>query len=145
VCKGKEVDMESETLHNIRTMRQVKTSLEVASKQRFKTTNSLSKTAEFIEHLESIGTDSEPTLQVLAREKVRAAKFEASADRSRRKLLKSREKLAGVINRNRALTRLRHEIQQNRDGITSLPPSDGAPLKPENPNYSILHGIELKY
>ncbi len=82
--------MESEALRNIRTMRQVKSSLEVARNQRFKTTNSLSKTTEESEHLESIGLDNSQTAQILAKEKARAAKFEASVERSRQKLLKSR-------------------------------------------------------
>jgi|WetSurMetagenome_2_1015567.scaffolds.fasta_scaffold291583_2 hypothetical protein len=141
----KEVDMKSETLHNIRTMRQVKNSLEVAAKQKIRTTNSLSKTAESIEYLESIGTDSTPTLQVLARERARAARFEASVERSQRKLLRSRVKIAGIVNRNRALTRLRHEIQRERDGRKDPPSLIGISVKPENPNFSNLHEIELKY
>jgi hypothetical protein len=137
--------MESETLHNIRTMRQVKSSLEVAAKQRIKATNSLSKTAESIEYLESIGSNSTVTSQVLAREKARAAKFEASVERSRRKLLRSRIKIAGLVNRNRALTRLRHEIQQERDGKKKLSISNVLPVILENPNYNNLHGVEFKY
>jgi hypothetical protein len=137
--------MKSEALRNIRTMRQVKTSLEVAGRQKIKTTNSLSKTPEEIEHLESAGRDSEPTLQVLAKEKARAAKFEASADRSRQKLLKSRENLARVINRNRALTDLRHQIQQERDQKKESPSLAKPLAKAENSNYGNLRGIELKY
>jgi hypothetical protein len=137
--------MESEALHNIRTMRQVKTSLEMAAKQKFRTTNSLSKTAESVEYLESIGQRSAPTLQVLAREKARAARFEASVERSQRKLLRTRIKIAGVVNRNRALTRLRHEIQRERDGRKDPPSAIGIPVTPENPNFTHLHGIEMKY
>ncbi len=137
--------MEGEALRNIRTMRQVKSSLEVARNQRIKTTNSLSKTTEESEHLESIGIDIIQTRQILAKEKARAAKFEASVERSRQKMLKCREKLAGIINRNRALTKLRHEIQQERDQKKE-PPSLSKPLvKRENSNYGSLRGIELKY
>ena len=137
--------MESEALRNIRTMRQVKTSLEVARHQRVKTTNSLFKTAEEIEHLESIGIDTSQTPQILAREKDRTARFEASVERSRQKLLKSREKMAGLINRNRALTQLRHEIQQERDQKKELSSLAKPSVKPENSNYRSLRGIELKY
>jgi hypothetical protein len=137
--------MESETLHNIRTMRQVKTSLEVAGRQKVKTTNSLFKPADEIEALEAIGLSDTQALQVIAREKARAEKFEVSAERARRKLLRSREKLAVVINRNRALTRLRHEIQTERDRQKEAPLLHGPAVKPKNSNYSNLHEIELKY
>jgi len=137
--------MESEALRNIRTLRQVKSSLEVAGKQRIKTTNSLFKTSEETEHLESIGLDSLQTAQVLAKEKARAAKLEASRERSRQKLLKSRDKIACLVNRNRALTTLRHQIQQDRD-LKRVPPALTRPLaKQENSDYSRLRGVELKY
>ena len=137
--------MESEALRNIRTMRQVKTSLEVASKQKIKTTNSLFKTAEEIEHLESIGMDDSQLPQILAREKARTAKFEASVEKSRQKLLKSREKIAGLVNRNRALTQLRHEIQRERDQGKEAPSASPPAVKPEKIKHGNLRGIELKY
>jgi hypothetical protein len=137
--------MESEALRNIRTMRQVKSSLEVARKQRVKTTNSLSKRAEESEHLESLGLGSSQTAQILAKEKARAAKFEASVERSRQKLFKSREKLAAVINRNRALTQLRLEIQQDRDQKRESPSLSKPVVKQGNSNYGSLRGVELKY
>ena len=137
--------MESETLRNVRTMRQVKSSLEVARKQRVKTTNSLFKTREESEHLESIGIDILQTRQILAREKARAAKFEASVERSRQKMHKCREKLAAVINRNRALTQLRHEIQQDRDQKKESPSLSKPVVKQGNSKYGSLRGIELKY
>lgn len=137
--------MESEALRNIRTMRQVKTSLDVAGRQRIKTTGSLSKTTEEIEHLESTGRSESQTAQILAKEKARAAKFEASADRSRQKLLKSRENLARLINRNRALTDLRHQIQQERDMRKEPPSSPQLLSKPVKSNYGSLREVELKY
>ena len=137
--------MESEALRNIRTMRQVKSSLEVARNQRVKTTNNLSKTTEEIEHLESIGIDNSQTAQILAKEKARAAKFEASVERSRQKLLKSREKMAGIINRNRALTKLRLKIQQDRDQKKESPSLSKPLVKREISKRGGLHQIELKY
>ena len=137
--------MESEALRNIRTMRQVKSSLEVARNQRVKTTNSLSKTTEESERLASVGINNSQTAQILAKEKARAAKFEASVERSRQKLLKSRDKMASLINRNQALTRLRHEIQQERDQKKELPSLAKPSVKPENSNYRSLRGIEHKY
>lgn len=137
--------MESESLRNIRTMRQVKTSLEVAGNQRIRTTGSLSKTTQERERLESIGVENSLTLQILAKEKARAAKFEASVERSRQKLLKSREKLAGIINRNRALNNLRHEIQQGRDGKKESPSLSKQIVKRESSKRGNLRGMELKY
>jgi hypothetical protein len=139
------MDMKSETLHNIRTMRQVKTSLEVAGRQRIRTTNSLSKSAEEIERLESIGLDDSKTDQVLARERARAAKFEASVDRSQRKMLRSRDKIAGVVNRNRALTGLRHQIQHERDLKKEISISARPLVEQDDSNCKGLRNVELKY
>lgn len=44
--------MESETLRNIKTIRQVKTSLAVFKNRKIKMTGSLSKSQEEVEHLE---------------------------------------------------------------------------------------------
>jgi predicted RNase H-like nuclease (RuvC/YqgF family) len=137
--------MESEALRNIRTMRQVKTSLEVAGNQRIKTTSSLSKTTKERERLESLGIDNSLTAKILAKEKARAATFEASVERSRQKLLKSREKMANLINRNRALTRLRHEIQKDRDQTKESPSLSNPLVKREATKHGSLRGIELKY
>jgi hypothetical protein len=140
-----EVDMKSETLRNIRTMRQVKNSLDVAANQKLKTTNSLFKSPEETQHLESTGLNSNQTNQILAREKARAAKFEASVDRSQQKLLRSREKIAGLVNRNRALTALRHDIQRQRDQKRVSDQESHISIKPEILKHEKLRGIELKY
>jgi LPS O-antigen subunit length determinant protein (WzzB/FepE family) len=138
--------MQSESLRNIKTMRQVKSSLEVANRQKIKTTNSLFKTDEESNLLETVGLGSGQTAQVLAKEKMRAAKFEASVERSRQKLLKSRKKIAGLVNRNRALTNLRHEIQHNRESVKIAPAvSRISPALTEIPAHNTLHKIELRY
>jgi hypothetical protein len=103
--------MPSEALRNIRTMRQVKTNLDLRSR-RVKTTNSLSRAEGEAAHLLSL---SDPQVgRLLAKERRRSAAMEASIDKSRRRLIKAREKLAATINKNRALTELRHELQQSR-------------------------------
>jgi LPS O-antigen subunit length determinant protein (WzzB/FepE family) len=120
--------MPSEALRNIRTVRQVNTSLEVSDRRRPRTTNSLSKTAEETAHLESLG--DRRLEQVLARERQRSAALEASVEKSRRRLLRSREKLAVTINRNRALTALRHELQRARwAGTSAALVTSGTPAK----------------
>ena len=112
--------MPSEALRNIRTMRQVKTSLDLAKNQRVKTTNSLSRTEEEAAHLLSL---SDPRVgQILEAERKRFAAHEAAVDKSRQRLLRAREKLAATINKNRALTELRHELQQSRlEGRNPIP------------------------
>jgi len=131
--------MEGEALRNIRTMRQVKTSLDVARSQKLRTTNSLSKTKEEIEYLESM-TDSRLG-QVLAKEKARFAAVDASVERSRQRLIRSREKLAATINKNRALIELRHELQRARwEGRDPILPKAEQPNPGQN-----LRQMELRY
>ncbi len=134
--------MASEALRNIRTMRQVKTSLDVAGGQKTKTTNQLSRTKEESKQLEF--TDDRRIGQILAKEKTRSAAYDASRERSRQRLLRCREKLAAIINQNRALTQLRHELQQARwQKGSSAPPA--TPLVRETSRHTGLRGIELKY
>lgn len=131
--------MESEALRDVRTMRQVKTSLDVARRQKLRTTNSLSKTREEIEYLESM-TDSRLG-QVLAKEKARFAAIDASVEKSRQRLIRSREKLAATINKNRALIELRHELQRARwEGRDPMLPKVEQPKPEQN-----LRQIELRY
>ncbi|MBI4267412.1 MAG: hypothetical protein HY662_01345 [Chloroflexi bacterium] len=104
--------MGSETLRNIRTMRQVKTSLDLARQQKARTTNSLSKTEEDIARQQQ--SDDRRIKQVLTKERRRFATQEASVERLRQRILRSREKLAATINKNRALTELRIKLQQTR-------------------------------
>jgi hypothetical protein len=135
--------MESEALRNIRTLRQVKSSLDVARHQRVKTTNGLSRKSQETERLEGF-TDSQ-TSQVLAKEKARSAAYAASVEKSRQRLLRSREKLATLINRNRALTELRRELQQaqwqNREPDSPAVP----PVARKTSAYGGSHKIELRY
>lgn len=104
--------MQSEALRNIRTMRQVKSSLDVARSRRARTTNSLSKTKEEVVSLESL-TDGR-LAQVLRKERARSKAHEAAVNKSRQRLLRARGKLAATINKNRALTELRHNLQRAR-------------------------------
>jgi predicted nucleic acid-binding Zn-ribbon protein len=120
-------------------MRQVKSSLDLAKNQRVKTTNSLSRTDEEMAYLKSLADGQ--VGQILAKERKRFAAHEAAVDKSRQRLLKAREKLAATINKNRALTELRHELQQSRlKGRNPTPEKVKVPtLKPK------LRQVELKY
>jgi hypothetical protein len=129
--------MKSETLRNIRTMRQVKT-FDVFRGRRLRTTNSLSKNRDEIEHLESLTDRRLP--QVLEKERRRFAAQETSVNKSRQRVLKAREKLAMTVNRNRALTELRHELQRTRwEG------DDPVDLKAETPAREPNRQFELRY
>lgn len=131
--------MKSEALRNIKTMRQVRISLDVARKQKVRTTNSLTKTQEESEHL--LFLTDRCLGQTLAKESKRFAALEASIDKSRQRLLKAREKLAATINRNRALTELRHELQRARwEGGEPVPLKKGESAGGEN-----LRRMELRY
>jgi LPS O-antigen subunit length determinant protein (WzzB/FepE family) len=131
--------MPSEALRNVRTMRQVKTSLDLARDQRVKTTNSLSKTKEEETYLQTLS--DRQLEQILAKERKRSAAMEAAVDKSRQRLIRAREKLAATINKNRALTELRHELQRARcEGRDSVP-SKKVPLN-EGGN---LRRMELEY
>lgn len=131
--------MVSETLRNIRTMRQVKTSLDLARSQKLKTTNSLSKTKDEVESLLSL--IDRRAGQILAKERKRFAAQEAAIDKSRQRVLRSRERLAVTINRNRALNELRHELQRARwEGRNPTP----AKAEPSSPEHN-LHRVEFRY
>ncbi len=131
--------MPSEALRNIRTMRQIKTSLDLAKNQRVKTTSSLSRTEEEAAHLLSL-TDRQVE-QTLAKERKRFAAMEITVDKSRQRLLRARDKLATTINKNRALTELRHELQQSRlEGRNPIPEKVKVPARKPK-----LRHVELKY
>jgi hypothetical protein len=135
--------MNSEALRNIRTMRHVKTSLDITGSKKAKTTNSLSRTRQEIEQTESIA--DRRTGQILAKERARYAAYGASVEKSRQRLLKFREKLAALINRNRALMKLRHELQQSRrQNIDEAPPVTPS-AKRKTSKHSGFREIELKY
>lgn len=135
--------MKSDALRNIRTMRQVKSSLSIARNDKLRTINSLSKTKEEIDYLRSL---TDPHLeQVLEKERRRFSTQQLAIKKSQQRLLSTREKLAMIINRNRALTELRRQLQQ-----TQWESKDPLPLrqKIEKSNSEAepdLHQIELKY
>lgn len=132
--------MESEALRNIRTMREIKTSLDVARKQKVRTTNSLSRTKEEIGHLESI---EPPELnQLLTKERKRLVAFDMSVEKSRQRLLQLRERLAGIINKNRAIMEVRHQLQQAR---WTKDPASPLPKIKLNPRSEGFHEVELDY
>jgi hypothetical protein len=129
--------VQTEALRNLRTMRQVASSLEVAKRQKVRVTNMLAKP-------EDIPDSPEPKFDrnlahTLARENRRAASYEASVEKSRQRLLKLRSNLADVIRRNKALMDLRYNIQEARSKPGKTEPSP-AP-KPK----SKFREIELGY
>lgn len=130
--------MDSEALRNLRTMRQIRVSLDLARRQKIKTTNSLSKTCIEAQNLQIL-TDPKTT-QILEKEKRRFIAQQTSIDKSRRRVLRARNKLAATINRNRALIELRHDLQR---GLWER--RDHAVPKAEPVTEHELHQVELKY
>jgi hypothetical protein len=131
--------MPSEALRNIRTMRQIKTSHDLARSRKVRTTNSLSKTEEEEARLQSLS--DRQIEQILAKERKRSAAVEAAVDKSRGRVLKAREKLAAAINKNRALTELRYQLQRAHwDGRAPVPLKKGPPT-----GEGTLPRMELNY
>lgn len=129
--------MQSESLRNIKTLRQVRAGPEAAIRG-IKTTNRLSRTPEEIEQLESPADQRLP--QVLERERRRFHAQDAALEKSRQRLCRARRKLAVTINRNRALTSLRHELQRARWEDNSAPLLASRPQPAEKFNQ-----LELRY
>lgn len=131
--------MESEALRRLRTMRQIRSSLDVVGKQKVKTTNSLSKTDDEIRYLESL---TDPRLaQALARESQRFAMLEARLAKSRGRMLKLRKRLAATVNRNRAVSELRRKLQRTRWEKSDPPLLEGQQADLERD----LCQVELRY
>ena len=129
--------MESEALRNIRTMRKIKTGLDIAREQKARTTNSLSGTKEEIEYLESI---EHPELSgLLLKERRRFATYDASVEKSHQRLLQLRKKLASIVNKNRALMELRRQLQQARWAKDPPSPSPKRNPNPQNRKYRKVH------
>jgi hypothetical protein len=130
--------MDSEALRNLRTMRQIRVGLDLARRQKIRTTNSLSKTCIEVQDLQTM-TDPKTT-QILEKEKRRFIAQQTSIDKSRRRVLRARNKLAATINRNRALIELRHDLQRGLwEGKDHSVPKTEPVTKHE------LHRVELKY
>jgi hypothetical protein len=135
--------MESESLRNIKTMRQVKSSLEVARKKTIPTTNSLFKTKPGAEPNDPAA--DRQIGRILAREKSRFKAYEDSVEKSRQRLLQSRRKLAIIINRNQSLTEMKHQLQQARSQKVDGPAPANTSMGKETFDHGKLHEIELKY
>ncbi len=133
--------MKSEALTKVGTGRQIKTGLDLArsQSQRIRTANSLSQPKETFEYLQHL-TDRDVKKE-LQREKIRFATQDAAVEKVRRRISELRENLARTINRNRALTELRHELQKARwEGRDPVP----AEKEESNPGQK-LNQIEVRY
>ena len=120
----------------LRSMRNLKSGLDVAKGQKARTTNSLGN--------EDVPAQPEASFdrglaQILTKEQRRAAAFEASVEKSRQRLLKVKDKLATVIRRNQTLMDLRHDIQAARSE-KGKPPS-----VPAQKQESEFREVEFKY
>jgi hypothetical protein len=129
--------MESESLRNIRTMRQAKSSLDIAKAQRIKRTNGLNRKTD---QISSSDKPIDRTMErTLSNEKRRSAAFEASVEKSRKRLLQLRDKLALVIDRNEMLMEMRHDLQKKAHSEHTAPTAQVAKAPHK------FNEIELKY
>ncbi|MEW6228047.1 MAG: hypothetical protein AB1700_08180 [Bacillota bacterium] len=97
--------MNGEALRNVRGMRQVKGGLDLARSRKPPTTNNMFKSEE--EMTCRVAVNPAELARALVKERRRIAKYRASVERSRERLLAAREKLRGIIQKNEAITRLR--------------------------------------
>jgi len=132
--------MKSEALQNIKTMRSIKTSSEVLRARTVKTTNSLSKAEE--EENPVLTMQDSALKQKIAQEKAHLDRFDRSVENSRKNILKSREKLAATIARNKALTEVRHELQRSRWEEKDPPMEEQTKGYPRKDS---INKIELEY
>jgi len=105
--------MKSESLANIKTFQDIKTDVEKRGERKIKTTNSLSKTEEELKAIDSI-VDDKALVWALQKERQRSARQDLAMKRSRKKLLTTRRKLAKMVNKNREVMELRHQLQKER-------------------------------
>jgi hypothetical protein len=125
-------------------MRQVKSSLDVARKQKARTTNSLYSNNRQNQNMDS--ADDKGLQRILEKERRRFATQEKAVNRSREQLLKYRERLAKSVNRNQALTDMRLELQRTRfDGNHGTQPKVIKPGQDKPKTEQGLHKIGLRY
>ena len=104
--------MKGEAISRIRTMRDIKTDPDITRAKKIKTTHSLSRTEQEMESLDSI--EDKHLEQALDKERRRFARQDAAVERTQKKLLDTRVNLARMLNKNRRVTELRHELQRSR-------------------------------
>jgi hypothetical protein len=102
--------MKHEKLRNTRTFRHIRTYSSIQNNQIPKTVNSLGKTEEEIHHLVSL---QDPNIsKIIKKEEDRFAKISQSVKQTQENILKAREKLARMVNKNREICKIRHQLQQ---------------------------------
>jgi len=107
--------MKGEAISRIRTMRDIKTDPDITRAKKIKTTNSLSRTEQEMESLDSLDSIEDKHLeQAPDKERRRFARQDAAVERTQKKLLDTRVNLARMLNKNRRVTELRHELQRSR-------------------------------
>lgn len=103
--------MKSESLKNLRTMREVRSSLEVCLRKKTNTLGSLNSDESVKELISEKAPDREE-LQLVEKEKQRLRSFYKKVNDSQNRLLLLREKLAEKLRRNIALMKVRKELQK---------------------------------
>jgi hypothetical protein len=105
--------MKSESLKHVRTMRDVASIHEVYTTRKTKTHNSLSSD-ESVEALMREDDLSREDQLIVQKERRRLESFYGKVERSQKRLLQLRGKLAHQIHRNEALMKIRRELQEEK-------------------------------
>lgn len=110
------------TIKRIRTMRDIKSSLDISRKVSSVGEDQLYR--ELTTDLENSPEEALKLKVMIRKERVRFASQMASVERSREGMRKMQKKLAGIIKRNRELMRVRRELQESMWNGDNTPPSD---------------------
>lgn len=110
------------TIKRIRTMRDIKSSLDISRKVSSVGEDQLYR--ELITNLENSPEEALKLKIMIRKERIRFASQMVSVERSREGMRKMQKKLAGIIMRNRELMRVRRELQESMWNGDNTPPSD---------------------
>jgi len=128
----------------IKLLGHTKSSLDIPGVHDIRTASSIFMTKEERESLES-AMDFRALGPEVSRERDKFARQDVAVENFRKNYFKAREKLAGKINKNRALMELRHELQQRRR--MGEDPLEGGNTKEAKPPVGIggFNEVELRY
>lgn len=109
------------TIKRIRTMRDIKSSLDISRRVSYVGEDQLYRE---LTDLENSPEEALKLKVMIRKERIRFATQMASVERSREGMLKMQKKLAGIIKRNRELMRVRRELQESMWNGDNTPPHD---------------------
>jgi len=103
--------MKHESLVAIKTFRDFKTGLENRNERKIKTTNSLSRTKKEQKIIEALVDDKELG-QAIQKDILRFSQQDLAVKKSQEKILKIRDKLTKIVNKNKQVLEWRKKLQK---------------------------------